>query len=176
MKEPTEQFERLVSRFLDDECSAAQRRELQSEIRKDADAETYFEEMSSLDREFGRAIRGAIARPALEKAGQPRWFRLVRAGALSAAACLGWIVWRPDVPRATTMYPGLARTHFASWFAPQPTLGDTFAPQTPPDRPQVLLDQSDRQWIVVPGQRAGEFLVVEVKCVRTRKIPVQGDF
>lgn len=176
MKEPKEQFERLVSRFLDDECSAAQRRELQAQIRKDADAQAYFEEISSLDREFGAAIRGAIARPAPQNLRQPRWFRFARAGAVSAAACLGWIVWRPDVPRATATNPGQPRTHFASWFAPQPTLGDTFAQPARTDRPAVLLDQSDRQWIVVPGQKTGEFLVVEVKCVRTSKIPVQGDF
>lgn len=176
MKEPTEQFERLVSRFLDGECSAAQRRELQSEIRKDANAESYFEETSSLDREFGRVIRGAIARPAFERTGQPRWIRMIRAGVLSAAACLGWIVWRPDGSPATAANPGLPRTHFASWFAPHPILSDTFSQQARPDRPELLLDQSDHQWIVVPGQKAGEFLVVEVKCVRTRKIPVQGDF
>lgn len=176
MKEPTEHFERLVSRFLDDECSATERRQLQSEIRKDADAESFFEESAALDREFGRAIRAAISTPAHKKVGQPRWFRVVRASALSAAACMGWILWRPDAPRTATTNPGQSRKQFASWFAPQPTIGDTLAQQARSDRPEVLLDQSDRQWIVVPGHAPGEFLVVEVKCVRTRKIPVQSDF
>lgn len=176
MKEPTEQFERLVSRFLDDECSATQRRQLQAEIRKDADAEAFFEESAVLDREFGRAIRAAIETPASQRLAQPRWLRLVRAGALSAAACMAWILWRPDAPRAATTPSGQNRTQFASWFAPQPTLGDTLAQQERPDRPEVLLDQTDRQWIIVPGRQDGEFLVVEVKCARARKIPVQGDF
>ena len=177
MKEPTEQFERLVSRFLDDECSAAERKQLQAEIRRDGDAEAFFEETAALDREFGRAIRAAIATPAAARHGQPHWFRLVRMATLSAAACLAWFIWRPDAgPQSSITNSGQSRPQFASWFAPQPAAGDTLAQPTRSERPEVLLDQSDRQWIVVPGQRPGEFLVVEVKCVKTRKIPVQADF
>lgn len=176
MIERHENLERLVSRYLDGECSVAERRQLQALIRKDADAEAFFEETAALDREIGQAMRAAVVRPPLSPRGHSRWFRIVRVAALSAAACAAWLVFRPNGSLPRTHQSGDARPKMASWFSPPPVAGDSLSENSAVERPEVLLNQANRQWIVVPGERPGEFMIVEVKCVKSRAIPMQGDF
>jgi hypothetical protein len=64
-----------------------------------------------------------------------------------------------------------------SWFAPPPTVGDMLVEQPQRfDRPQIRVGRPDVDWIVIPSERPDEFLVVEVKRVLTRTIPIQRDF
>ncbi|MBI5863752.1 MAG: hypothetical protein HZB38_04445 [Planctomycetes bacterium] len=175
MNEPTNNLERLVSRYLDDECSVEERRQLRQLLRKDAEAEAFFEETAALDREIGRAMRHALGRPVVLRRQSPRWIQIGRAIALGAAACLAWVFLNPG-GSATSQRPEQGRPMRASWFAPPPAPADTMSDTRGYDRPQVRLDNTESRWIVVPGERPGEFLVVEVKRVKTRTIPVQGDF
>jgi hypothetical protein len=174
--DPSDNLERLVSRYLDGECSPEERRQLKAMLRKDSAAEDFFEQTAALDREVGRAMRQSLGRTLVIRRRTPLWVRASRIAVLSAAACLAWLVLRtPDTPPISGQN-GLTQPRRASWFAPQPVAADTLAAQPEPERPQVRMDKMDRHWIVVPGDTPGEFLVVEVKRVKTRTVPVQEDF
>lgn len=183
MTEPRNDFERLVSRYLDEECSPEERRQLESLLHRDRDAEAFFEETAALDREIGRLMRQSLGRSVVVRRPAARWRRAMRYSALAVAACAGlllspqgwWSIFGPpaaDEPGESGRQPARA-----SWFAPPPAGGDIYGPDARPfERAQVRVDKSDREWIVVPSERPGEFLVVEVKRVKTRTIPVQEDF
>ena len=174
MIDPSDNLERLVSRYLDGECTPEERKQLKAMLRRDS-AEDFFEETAALDREFGRAMRQSLGRTLVVRRRTPLWVRISRIAGLSAAACLAWLVLRsPTQPSATLS--DRPQPQRASWFAPQPTAADTLAEQPVSERPQVRMDKMDRHWIVVPADTPGEFLVVEVKRVKTRTVPVQEDF
>ena len=175
MIDPSDNLERLVSRYLDGECTPEERKQLKALLRRDSAAEDFFEETAALDREFGRAMRQSLGRPLVVRRRTPLWVRVSRIAGLSAAACLVWLVLR--IPTQPSQTPSdRPRPQRASWFAPQPTAADTLAEQPVSERPQVRMDKMDRHWIVVPADTPGEFLVVEVKRVKTRTVPVQEDF
>jgi hypothetical protein len=175
MIDPSDNLERLVSRYLDGECSREERKQLKAMLRRDSAAEDFFEETAALDRELGRAMRQSLGRTLVIRRRPPLWVRVSRVAGLSAAACLAWVVLRTPQPD-TAGQSDPARVQRASWFAPQPTAADSMAAQPESERPQVRMDKMDRRWIVVPGDTPGEFLVVEVKRVKTRTFPVQEDF
>lgn len=175
MIDPSDNLERLVSRYLDGECTPEERKQLKAMLRRDSTAEDFFEETAALDREFGRAMRQSLGRTLIIRRRLPLWARVSRVAGFSAAACLAWLVLR--TPQPDTLAPtDPARPQRASWFAPQPVAADSLAQQPQSERPQVRMDKMDRHWIVVPGDTPGEFLVVEVKRVKTRTVPVQEDF
>lgn len=176
MIDPSDNLERLVSRYLDGECTPEERRQLKAMLRKDSAAEDFFEETAALDREVGRAMRQSLGRTLVIRRSPPLWVRVSRIAGLSAAACLVWLVLRSQAVPPAAPSNDRPQPQRASWFAPQPVAADTLAAQPEPERPQVRMDKMDRHWIVVPGDTPGEFLVVEVKRVKTRTVPVQEDF
>src|SRR5262245_353437 len=101
MIDPSDNLERLVSRYLDGECTPEERRQLKAMIRRDSAAEDFFEETAALDREIGRAMRQSLGRTLVIRRQSPLWVRVSRIAGLSAAACLAWLALRaPDSPPA----------------------------------------------------------------------------
>jgi hypothetical protein len=180
MKEPNDNLERLVSRYLDQECTDEERRELQAMLRRDADAASFFDEYADLERETNFALKRALGRAPVRRRVAPSWIRMRRTAALGLAAAVAAFVWyspslRPDL-HGTSGKHG-PKTRSASWFAPPPAAGDVLVDESARyERPEVRLDKDERNWIVVPGENPGEYMVVEVKRVRTRTIPLQSDF
>lgn len=175
MSKESPDLERLISRYLDDEASAQDRRALQTMERSDPAVRALVDEYADLDRELGRAMRRAMGRTIL----LPRrklWPRLGELAAVAAAACIAVTVWI-SAPRATTP---TGREHTAqagsSWFAPAPAEQDVLSqPDRTGDRPRLRVRDTDRDWIIIPGKQPGEFMVIEVNRVRTRAIAIQGD-
>ncbi len=178
MNERQDQLERLISRFLDDEARADERRALRETLRQDAHAHALFEEHSALDREIGTAMRRAMRRGVRGSARRAWWLSVARNLALATAACIGAAVWmRPAAPQTPAERQRAGRTEAASWFAPPVEAGDQLRDSTARyERPAVGVVAPSENWIVVPGERPGEFLVVEVQRVRTRTLPIQQDF
>ena len=58
--------------------------------------------------------------------------------------------------------------------ATPPAARDTVV-ETPPAE-QARIQYNDREWIIVPGEEPGQFLVIEVNRVRHRSVPVYQDF
>lgn len=183
MTEPRNDLERLVSRYLDEECSREERKQLEALLQRDRDAEAFFEETAALDREIGRLMRQSLGRSVVVRRPAARWRRTMRFAGLAVAACAGLLL----SPQGwwSIFGSGAADDHAAgdhpparaSWFVPPPAGGDIYgADPRPFERAQVRVDRADREWIVVPSDRPGEFLVVEVKRMKTRTIPVQEDF
>lgn len=180
MTEPGSEFERLVSRYLDEECTAEERKQLEALLHRDRDAEAYLEESAAFDREIGHVMRRSLGRSVVIRRPGARRRRAMRFTALAIAACLGLLLSPPSWLSTLTPHappPGSETPRRASWFAPPPVAGDIYGPDaTPFDRPQVRVDKSDREWIVVPADRPGEFLVIEKRRLKTRTILVQEDF
>lgn len=176
MSPASEHLERLISRYLDDECTPGQRRELRAALRSDPAAEALFDEYSTLDREVGHALRHAMGHTLSLHAPRPLWSRVGRVLTVAAAACLAVMVWL-----APPKFPGqrpdaTQQARAGSWFAP-PAWEDTF--QTRPqvyEQPHVGLRGTDRHWIVIPGEGPGEYLIVEVDRVRVRLVAIREDF
>lgn len=163
-------LERLISRFLDDEASAAERAALRKLARSDTSAEALFEEHAALDREIRAALRRGLGRPLHARRAQPVWRSVGRAAALGLAACLAAFMWLgPTELRPARPQNPHDRLNAASWFggnsinAPRTAGGDEWIADAPPARADVPA----RRWIVVPSGRDGELLVIEVPPPRT---------
>ncbi len=178
MSNPTHDLERLISRCLDDECSPPEQRELNARLRRDPRAAALFEEHAALDREIKHALRSALHRTPDRHRPLPLWERVARVAVLAAAACLAVMFWftsprQPTTPGETTS--ALAQTH--SWFAAPPAVGDTLVEQPERfNRPVNWVGKPKTDWIVVPTDQPGEFLVIEVNRVLTRSTRVRQDF
>lgn len=173
MTDPHEQLERLISRCLDGEASVEERRSLQRELRRSPSADALFEEYAALDREAAHAIRAAVAGPGMVPVlRKPSVWREV---GLALAACVAMLVWIQPPQRASTNSSGDASR--ASWFAPPPTTTDSWTDDTRAvERLGVPMADTNREWIVVPGERPGEFLVIEVNRTRTQLLQLRRDF
>ncbi|MBU0640109.1 MAG: hypothetical protein KKB50_14685 [Planctomycetes bacterium] len=176
MSEQSEHLEHLISRFLDGECTSAERRELNAAMRSDPTAQAAFEEYAALDREVAHAMRRALGYTLRVPAGRGIWAQIGRAVALAAAACLAVMVWLGSPNSVSREDPRQARQG-ASWFAPATRTNAVPRAEKPAyDRPAVRMRHTQRDWIVIPGERPGEYLLIEVDRVHTRMKGIQRDF
>lgn len=175
-EEPIDRLERLISRFLDEEATGAERRELQATLRRDAQAEQLFEETAAFDRELGRAMRAAVGRT-FSLGGRRRWGgflgRLV-VGAVAAGLAL--TIW-PTLPGNSHLNRDGATRAGAmngdSWFAaPGDTMGQVPVTFERPD----LETNVEKSYLLVPGKNPNEVLVIEVQRVKSRPRTGRGDF
>jgi anti-sigma factor RsiW len=171
-------LERLLSRYLDGESTPDEQRLLKSQLRQDPEARALFEETRNLDRQIGDALRLATGRHAGPRVIRATWARVGRNLAIAVAASLAALVWlQPRLPGAPPDRNRPQQASAASWFAPAPPAGDTVEPlPSGYVRPEVRLQGTQRDWIVIPGDRPGTYLVIEVDHVRTHVIGVHRDF
>jgi anti-sigma factor RsiW len=177
MSEPTHDLERLISRHLDHEATPAERRELNARLRREPESAALYEEYSALDREVGYALRSTRDRPSCRHRPLPLWERTARVFVVAAAACLAVMFWfNADRTRAPAGRP-LDVRQAGSWFAPLPSVGDTLVERPERfNRPEIQVRKPRTNWIVIPSETPGEFLVVEVNRVLTRTVHIQHDF
>ncbi|MFO0837266.1 MAG: hypothetical protein U1D55_01975 [Phycisphaerae bacterium] len=171
---PSERLEHLISRYIDGESTYRERRELRSRMNSDPQAASLFDEISSLDREMAWAMRRALHRRGRFV---PVWIRAGSGLGLAAAACLAafaWL-WSPAHKPQTPGREGDSR-QAASWFAPPPAAGDSFEPQFVDPSSGRRSGETSGRWIVVPSDRRGEFLIVEIKHARPRPPRASGEY
>ena len=175
MSEPAHDLERLISRHLDDECTPRQRRELNARVRREPAAAALFEEHRALDHEIRHALRRALGHAPSRHRPLPLWERAARVFAVAAAASLAAAFWFTPAQDASSNSRAAAQGR--SWFASPPSVGDTLI-DTPRrfNRPQIRVGRPDTNWIVIPSETPGEFLVIEVNRVLTRTVHIQRDF
>lgn len=179
-KDRDEQFERLLSRVLDEEADADERRALRRELDADEDHEAEFEEQSALDREFKQAMRRALDRPVVwTRPPRRRLLRFLTPLALASIACLA--IWPglifPGLRVPASHGPGAQADRAGSLFAPLPAPGDTLeADGAGYARPSMEFADVDRRWLLVPTATPGEFLVVEIMQVKRHSVGIQSDF
>ena len=178
MKRHIDDIELLISRYLDGECSADDRRRLNAVLRDDPEARALYEEYAVIDREAGSALRAEFggAPPAIIR--MPAWQRASRFVAVAAAACLAVYSWfSPPGVEKTTGNSREMQAGTPSWFSPSPNAGDTFIDSTSFRARQRAESQNPkRRFVVVPSDTPGEFLVIEVDPNPARAIPIQEDF
>ncbi len=170
---PDENLERLISRFLDREDTAADRRALNARVDADQAARALLDEQVALDNEVRRALRQAMRRsyPTRVPTGSV-WIRIGRSAALAAAACLALLIWiSPD------RQPVGVSTGDTSLFA-MPDWKILMQQERPPiDRPHVQQRNLKRDWLVIPGRHPNQgIVVIEVNRIRTRAIAIHQDF
>lgn len=176
MSEPSHELERLISRHLDGECSPRERRLLNARLRRDPAARALFEGHRALDHEIKHALRSEFGRPSAGRRPVPRWERAARVCALAAAACLMVMLWL-NPARDASEHRGQTPSQARSWFGSLPTAGDSFIERPARyDRPQIKVGKPDTDWIVIPSNTPGEYLVIEVNHVLTRTVHIQQDF
>jgi len=173
----SDKLERLLSRHLDGECTPAEEQLLRALLRREREAQTLLNEYRSLDQQVGDALRQALGRPARPRAVRASWARVGRSVAVAVAACLAALAWLQ--PRLSPTHPDPHRPQqasAASWFAPMAE-GDTVEPLPPGyERPELRVQGTQRDWIVIPGDEPGTYLVIQVDHVRTHVIGVHRDF
>jgi hypothetical protein len=89
------------------------------------------------------------------------------------------MAWLHPTQRTTNPEPTrLAQAaSIGSWFAPATPQGDAVeALPSAYERPELRVRGTEREWIVIPGQEPGSYLVIEVDHVRTHVIGVHRDF
>jgi hypothetical protein len=171
-------LEHLISRFLDDEATLADRRLLRAQMRRDPAADALVEEYVTLDREVGRTLRQALGRSWASPVRRGPWAWIGRFVGTAAAACLVVAFWTSSHHQPTR--PGRGQPDqaaSASWFAPIGPGGPVSASQDGSPRPSVRpATPAQREWILIPGERPGEYMVIEVRRPRTRPTVTQGDY
>jgi hypothetical protein len=177
-----EKLEHLISRALDGECTSDERKLLKSRLRNDPQARALFDELRTLDEALGDALRRATRRTWHIISFRSRWGRVGQGLIVTAAACLAAMAWlHPTPPKAGPARPTRSIPAQASltpsWFAPSPPPADEVTPiPSAYERPQLRVRGTQRNWIVIPGDRPGTFMVIEVDRVRTHVIDVHRDF
>lgn len=180
MSRDPDRLERLFSRYLDGECTSEEHDSLEALIDNDQQVRSLFGEYRRLDGAVGDALREDLgpSQPVTGYGPAPQWGRLGRGLTVAAAACLAALAWlQPTHPGrdAPASESGPARA--ASWFAPLRPPGDTIEPvPSAYERPELRLRGTQRDWIVIPGDEPGTYLVIEVDHVRTHVIAVHRDF
>lgn len=178
MKDHVDEFDRLVTRILDDEGFATDRAELNQRIRTNSQEHARYEEYVALDRELGAALRGDFRRAA-----RPRrlMFRIMQAGSLAAAACLAVaLMWQQ--PRALVQpeqrmpdgRPIAVGTMFGGGAAPAADVMTSADPGY--DRPRLNVRDTSREWLLIPGKKPGEFLLIQADRVKNHRVNVQEDY
>ncbi len=179
MSTPADKLEHLFSRVIDAEATPDERELLRSVLDADADTRELFEQYRELDAHIGRALRQSVhTTPAL----RPRlgvWHRIGRPLAVAAAACLATFFWLQ--PRVANQPPtdgsGPAQAAATNLFAPWQQSVDVVEPVPSAfERPEVELRGTEKDWIVVPADQPGQFMIIEVRRVRTHTVAVQQDF
>ncbi len=176
-----DQLERLISRFLDGEASPEESRVLNEELRTSPAARVLYEDLAALDREAGQVLRSALGRAHRAPQQRPRrWVTAGRIATAAAAACLAFVIWhRSDGEARDTAPPHRATNQagaMSSWFAPPAETTELVASSQPEYvRPSVRLDNTEREWILVPTERPGEYLMVEIDRTQTELVRIQRD-
>ena len=177
MSDEISNLERLISRYLDGECSPEQRRELEDRVERDPAAANLLEEYAALDRQFHTALRETILRPAVP---QPLrlWERGARIGILAVAACLAALIWLSPADQSPHRGTQEATIHpHSSWFAVPPGAGDTLVePAVSPERSANWVAKPQTDWIVIPTEKSDEFLVIQVDSIEARTLREPQDF
>ncbi len=175
-----DRLERLISRQLDGECSADEREELDLLIATDAQARRALTDYEALDQQVGDALRVALDRPRRHRILSATWTRVGKGLMVAAAACVAALAWlQPTQPSEPG--PGSARRQQAgathSWFVPAGPQVDAVEPvPSRYVRPEVQVRGTQREWIIIPGDRPGVYQIIEVDRVRTHAIRLQRDF
>lgn len=178
MNDEVSDLERLISRYLDDEATRTERRRLRAQC-ADPQVEALLDEHETIDREVGRAMRAALGRTVFLPAVRNKWTPVWQVAGLAAAACIAALMWmyphgpgtrNNSIDRVQKAGDGLQGAAPSQWFmdpaeqpSGQPTQG--VQPQQMPVR--------QRNWIIVPGSRPGEYMVIEVDRVRPRARPAR---
>lgn len=190
--DPYENLDRLISRFLDEECSDEERRQLNDELDRDPLARSRFDEYAALDREAGTALRWVMSSAdpvAMTDSAAPQAGRLLSLqryrpwlhwAAGAAAAVLGLLAWlQPPRPDGAGNGNGiqLGKAGMSSWFAPPPDNPESFLPVPAAyERPQYRIEQTQREWIMIPAETPGQFYLIQVDRRRTHGIALQSEF
>jgi hypothetical protein len=177
------ELERLISRHLDNEATDSERRRLDRALDADPRARAYFEESAALDRELHQALRWAGRQAGIVRTRPARGgLRLGMVAGLGLAACLAgafWLLPTSSLPVSgggSPTHAGQVLPASGSWFAPPP-VGDTFISESSASAPpHIRVEDTQREWIVVPGHRAGEYLILEVKRIRAKQVRIERDF
>ncbi len=187
MNPPNERLEHLFSRYLDGECDPAEARLLESLLDEHADVRAAFDEYRRFDAAIGDAMRLALGRaPATDTlaraargAATPKlWLYYGRYAAVAAAAVVALATWlRPPHAQTAGGRENGKLQQAASWFAaPQPAVDSVEQLPRAFERPEVGLRGVQRDFLVVPGDRPGTYMVVEVDHVRTHAVRLHQDF
>jgi hypothetical protein len=184
MSPSLEQVERLITRYLDGECSPDERELMDRLMSEDAEVRTLFEEYEVIDREIRLAVRQALSRGGRRAPLRSRWRRAGKALAVAAAACLALLAWlrqgQQPAPAAGNGAHQAGAVHAnRAGGSPLPAdlAGDMIRTLPPAyERPELRVRGTQRDWIVIPGERSGTYLIIEVDRSRTHHIGVHRDF
>lgn len=177
MSDEAHALERLISRYLDGECSPAERRELELRISKDPQTAALFDEYAALDRQFQTVLRETVLRPSTATQPVRLGERLARIGILAVAACLAVLFWFSPPNRVATNGPTEAATRPHSWFAAPPIAGDVLVERPAfGNRPVNWLGRPRTDWVVVPTEDPSEFLLIQMKSVETKILRASYDY
>ena len=180
MNSGPDRLEHLFSRILDGECTADER-ELFDALRADQpEVARRFDEYRQLDQAAGDALRAVMNCPPRPI---PIWTRLrplARTVAFAAAACLAILLWLYPPQHPGTLSGNDAQQASAlagrSWFGPTLPQADTVSAPSPTYvRPQLQVRNTDRDWIVIPGDGPREYFVIEVDRVQEHVIVIHKD-
>ena len=179
MNRGADKLEHLISRCLDDECTADERQVLESLTRGDAEVRALFEDTQRLDRCVGDALRQTLRRSPDAIPIRTSRIRISQTLTVAAAACLAALFWFQPKPAAHDPgnQPPQKAALGSSWFAAPAPQGDAVEPlPSAYERPELRVRGTQRDWIIIPGDEPGTYLVIEVDHVRTHVIGVHRDF
>lgn len=171
-----EQLERLISRVLDGEASAAEQARLDAILVADSQARALFAETQRIDDLVGAAVRDEMSPPAriIQMPGHYRAARFVVGAIAAGIAMLAWLhPLSPAPDRQKTPQPRPTQAGLAG----APANADVIEPLPPSyERPEVRVRGTAKDLILIPADQPGLYWVVEVDHEQTHVVPLGSDF
>lgn len=174
MSHPADEgLERLISRCLDHEATPHELRLLNERTRREPAARALRDEIATIDRDAGQALRHVMRRTIVVRPAPALWQRIGGALSVAAAACLAIAVWTTPAARPAD---GARGRQASSLFFDSPWADSAETDRPAMERPHIRSHDTERRWIVVPSDRAGEYMLIEVNRVKTRVVGIHQDY
>lgn len=187
--EELDRLERLISRSLDHELSPEESAELEHWLSRDPAAERLYEQMVWVDAQVVEALHSDMAHTELNHDGPgiapvqpvPWW----RAAGVAVAAGIASLFWMGQPQQVMTPDPGISTqsSQASMGLFPNDSIWATPAIDSaaPVDKEMFGLEHTglhdvDRKWVIMPSEEPGEYLLIEIRRVRTEAYPLHADF
>lgn len=174
-----EVLERLISRKLDNELTADETAELEQRLASDPAAARLYEELAWVDTQVGETLRREMqAEPTMLQSPGSAWWRT---WGVAAAACIAALLWYGERPEVPVPEENVAGPVQAGILAGDSIWADAEIDGLTPVDPEVFdrlragVRDVERNWVIIPSDEPGEYLLIEVSRVRTEAYALHAD-
>lgn len=173
-------LERLISRALDDELTPDEQNAFEARLASDPAAARRYEELADIDALVSDMLRLELAAEPTVVTTAPAapWWRTF---GVAAAACIAALLYYGERPAGDAPDDSSGDAAQAGVVAGESIWADVQVDGLTPVDPEVFdrlragVQDVDRDWVIIPSDEPGEYLLIEVSRVRTEAYALHAD-